>query len=396
MASRVTSEAGQARKLAHSSWNPFRVSGTELPPHILLMAKILAICFLLTLNWRALPDHFLPFLPIFDHAGPPLTFKRTLEIVFFTGAFCLLFNYRVRTACLVLGGIMFVALLSSRTFYENNRTYTACLWFLAGLQPSGMKAWPLRVQVMLLYFGAGLNKLLDADWRSGQFFENMVVNLGHVQAYIRLSSWLPHLWLSCAMGWIVIIVEFVIAIGFVIRRLVGLITWIGIAYHTTLLVVAGTPFGMFYFATLSSFLVFMNWPLPSLELSFADDGSKRLGWLPKFDLDGLFVFVGRADHNPERGLTGKNALAGLRLNVGNKQYASIAAVYMWLVYNPLTYFFFAIILSLPVRNYSPFRLAWSVVFLFFITPALLGPALRVFRSETGSFRSTKFYRFESH
>src|SRR5580700_3413737 len=163
MASIVASAPAQEASPSRVSRNPFRVTGTELPANVLLMAKILAICFLVNLHWRDLPDHFLPFLPIFDHAGPPIMFKRILQVVFFIGAFCVLFNYRVRAACLVLGVLMFVAILSSRPYFENNRTYVGCLWFLAGLQVSGIEPWPLRFQVILLYFGAGLNKLLDPD-----------------------------------------------------------------------------------------------------------------------------------------------------------------------------------------------------------------------------------------
>jgi hypothetical protein len=64
------------------------------------------------------PDHFLPFVPIFDYAGPPVVFKHTLQALFPVTAFGLLSNYRVRMACLVLGGLMLVALLSSRTFLK--------------------------------------------------------------------------------------------------------------------------------------------------------------------------------------------------------------------------------------------------------------------------------------
>jgi hypothetical protein len=168
MASALTGPPASApdQKRPRNYRNPFRVTGTELPPNVLLMAKILVICFIINLHWADLPDHFLPFLSIFDHAGPPILFKRLLQVVFFAGALCVLFNYRVRAACLVLGGLMFVAIISSRPYFENNRTYVGCLWLLAGLQVTDKAPWPLRLQVVILYFGAGLNKLLDPDWRS--------------------------------------------------------------------------------------------------------------------------------------------------------------------------------------------------------------------------------------
>src|SRR6266700_171657 len=101
MASIVALASADEANPSRVSRNPFRITGTELPANVLLMAKILAICFLVNLHWREFPDHFLPFLPIFDHAGAPIVFKRFLQSVFFIAAFCLLFNYRVRAACLV-------------------------------------------------------------------------------------------------------------------------------------------------------------------------------------------------------------------------------------------------------------------------------------------------------
>jgi hypothetical protein len=54
---------------------------------------------------------------------------------------------------------------------------------------------------------------------------------------------------------------------------------------------------------------------------------------------------------------------------------------MALIYNPLTYFSFAVILSLPFAALSIFRLGLSVFFLLFMAPALLAPAVRAFRRE---------------
>ena len=48
------------------SWNPLRCSGTALPVPLLLMAKLIALAFLLTNHVRILPDPFLPFLPGLD------------------------------------------------------------------------------------------------------------------------------------------------------------------------------------------------------------------------------------------------------------------------------------------------------------------------------------------
>jgi hypothetical protein len=136
---------------------------------------------------------------------------------------------------------MLTAVLSSRLYSMNNRTFTGCLWLVTGLSVPGQKPWLVRYQVILLYFGAALNKFLDADWRSGQYFENLERRIGHHAAlYAQISSWLPPMWLSRVMSWATIVIEFVLAGGFLIGRLLGPIAWLGIAYHTALLVRWGT------------------------------------------------------------------------------------------------------------------------------------------------------------
>ena len=85
------------------SWNPLRCSGTVLPTNILLMAKLIALCLLLTNHVRQIPDPWLPFVPVFDWIGAPAAFQRALQVVFVGSAIALLFNRRVRLSCLLLG-----------------------------------------------------------------------------------------------------------------------------------------------------------------------------------------------------------------------------------------------------------------------------------------------------
>src|SRR5437660_10006791 len=85
-------------------WNPLRCSGTILPANLLLMAKLIALCLLLTNHVRLLPDPFLPFIPLLDRIGAPATFQFALQLVFVASAIALLFNRWVRASCLLLGG----------------------------------------------------------------------------------------------------------------------------------------------------------------------------------------------------------------------------------------------------------------------------------------------------
>jgi hypothetical protein len=123
MAGKLTRPAGWSR-------NPFHCGGTPLPFELLLAAKILASVIILRLVWRGLPDPFLPFLPVFDYLRHPSFFRLGLKAAVLTGSVALLFNYRVRSACLVIGSAFLLGILASRVFFENNIMFLGCLFFL--------------------------------------------------------------------------------------------------------------------------------------------------------------------------------------------------------------------------------------------------------------------------
>ena len=178
---------------ARVSWNPLRCGGTALPPHLLLMAKLIALCLLLTNHVRLLTEPFLPFLPFFNYL-PPVLFQRTLQIVFVGAAVALLFNRSVRLSCFLLGFTIILGVLSSKAYYGNNKFFCGAILFLTSLNVP----WLLKAQMVIVYFGAGINKLFDPDWQSGQFFDHWAqVRLKH-GLYITAASWLPPLLLGKA------------------------------------------------------------------------------------------------------------------------------------------------------------------------------------------------------
>src|SRR5215471_20228294 len=138
MATAATSATSPAKLLTE----PFRISGTELPDNVLLMAKVITLAFITTGQFRLLSWHFLPFLRLFDRLGSPAAFHWTLVTVFLAASVALFYNKHVRICCFALGGVILISLLSSRAYFENNRTYCACLLILAGLCNRGQSPWP--------------------------------------------------------------------------------------------------------------------------------------------------------------------------------------------------------------------------------------------------------------
>lgn len=292
----VMRAARNPRWSAFSGWNPLALSTTELPAAVVLLAKLATLCFLLE-SWRQLPAPYLPFLPVLDHLLlPAVVVQRVLQLILLAAAVALLCNQRVRSAALVLGIGMFFALMASRGWFENNRTYLTCLFVLIGLTPAGRDRtpWLLRAQVIVLYFGAGLNKLLDPDWRSGQFFGNWMTHILHYHPLLLLNSVLPGGILWVLLGWLTICGEFGLAVGFTIPRLRSAAMVVGILFHTALLMVTGRSFGMFFYLAPISYLAFITWPTSPATMLYDGDCAfcdRTRRFFERLDVDGLVRWV---------------------------------------------------------------------------------------------------------
>ena len=364
---------------AKPSWNPLRCGGTALPPPVLLMAKLIALCLLLTGHVTLLPQPFLPFLPIFDHMGDPVVFQWVLRVAFVASALALLFNRSVRVSAFVLGATILVGVLSSKIYYGNNKIFCGFILLLTGLQRPGQDPWLLRYQVAIVYFGAGLNKILDPDWRTGQFFEFWAVEVLRNSWYVAAINWFPPMALSWFMGWFTIAAELGLAAGFLARRFYPYAIWGGILLHSGMLLFANSTYTMFFYAMLASFLLFAPWPRsPMLVLYDGDCGfcTQTKDWIARFDFDRMF------DWQPLQGgaglryrLSDEVLRERLHLIAGAKIYAGFAAFKMMLLYNPLFYFTVATLLTLG-GGVRWFRDGLVVALLVFFSPffAPLGEA----------------------
>ncbi len=335
------------------SWNPLRLSGGPLPVPVLLAAKLLVVTMLATGHVGTLPDPFLPFLPVFDRIGAPEGFRAALQILFLLGSAALLLNRRVRLASLVVGATILVGIAASRIYWANNTFFCGAILTLIGLHSSERSVWLLRVQVALIYFGAGLNKLLDPDWLSGRFFEHWTfVNLGH-DLYMRAAALLPPMALSTFMGWATIATELSLAAGFAVQRLWPLAIWLGILFHAAMTVFSGITFVLFFYVAPAAYLAFARWPRTTMEVIYDGDCgicAKTKRWFEALDLEGAFRWTAHQSGVCERlGIPIGAARARLQLVVGEDGPVAegFRAFKLMLLYNPLTYFvMLGILLSL--------------------------------------------------
>jgi hypothetical protein len=252
--------------IAMPSWNPLRSTGTDLPINLTVLVKVLAMVVLLTNHVRILPDPWLPFIPGLD-ALPAIPFQRTLQTIFLISAVAIVFNRRLRLFSLILGATMLLAVVSSKAYYGNNKTFCGLMFFLAGLYKPGGPPF-LRWQLAITYFGAGLNKALDADWHSGVFFENWAVNRLHQPMYLALDGMLPAMWLARLMCWSTIVTELGTVPCILIPALNEWAVIANIIFQSGLLLFTGTTFTLFFYSMSAASLAFVTWPEGCVEVTY--------------------------------------------------------------------------------------------------------------------------------
>jgi hypothetical protein len=323
-------------QMTRPSWNPLKCRGTDLPLNLTVMIKVLALVVLLVNHVRILPDPWLPFIPGLDRI-PPMLFQRTIQTAFLISAIAIVFNRRVRLASLVLGATMLLAVVSSKAYYGNNKTFCGLMFLFAGLyQPGGPNF--IRWQLAVTYFGAGLNKALEADWHSGVFFENWAAHRLQHPWYIALDSKLPPLVLAKFMCWTTIVTELGTVPCLLIPSVQYWAVLANILFQSGLLLFTGTTFTLFFYSMTAASFAFFTWPEDPVRV-FYDEAralSRRMKiFFSAWDFDGIYQWVAE----PSRGTEATGP--AVRVLAGSTTYSGFRALRMLLLLNPVTYFVIA-------------------------------------------------------
>jgi predicted DCC family thiol-disulfide oxidoreductase YuxK len=351
--------------------NPFRLGGSDLPMPLILVAKLLAICILGRIVWRDLPDPFLPMVPALDlfHSTP--LFGWLLRTAALGGAVAILLNYRVRAACLITGSAFLMGILASRVYFENNRMFLGCVFFLLGIYQERTGPWLVRAQVLLVFLAAALNKVLDASWRTGSFFDYWAHYAINKSLYFQLASWLPHMFLARFMSWMTICIEFSIVMGLLFRRTRIYAIFIGLLLALGMNVLTERTFGVFFYAMPICYLSFIEWPRSKAIVLYDGDCGfcfRTRQWMERFDLEKIFVWLPFQQAKDLHGISKDDLRKRLYLVTEKKQYSGFGAFKMMLLYNPLTYFVMLTALMLPQAAYLHHRSWVAVFFVLFFSP----------------------------
>jgi predicted DCC family thiol-disulfide oxidoreductase YuxK len=318
--------------LSQTLTQPFRLVGLSLPPQAVLLCRLLALALLLTWHPRQIQTPFVPFLPFFDDL-PGVPFQRLLQAALVLGSLAILFTRHLRVAALVTGSALLLAVLSSRAYYGNNKLFTALLLILAACGDVRLLRW----QVVILYLGAGLNKLLDPDWQSGLFFDYWAKVRLHQPLYLWAAPLLPPLALGKLFCWTTIAVELALPLLFSLPRLFWPGVWLAALFQCGLLLFTGDVFNLFFFASQISLLAFIEWPQQPItvlwdgECGFCAQSKSKM---EAIDWDSVLDWVPQQTNLGERWGLSRATLANAMYSVSGgtirKGYAAWRAMVVWL------------------------------------------------------------------
>jgi hypothetical protein len=249
-------------------YSPLNFNVNNMQVNILLMCKLLFVllCFHGFIN--DISDPHIPFVLWLDKFNNyPNIFETIFKSLIIGSGTLLIFNYRVRMMCLILGVSVITVLISSKALFRNHLLICGCFFLLSGLLKKEDKPWLLYFQLSLIYFGAVINKVFQIDWWNGQFMYNWLYNARGNQVFIGLSNYIPGIVIAKAFSWASMLIETSIALSILRKQLHTITVWLILIFHTLLYTLTVFRFGHFYEDILIILLIFLNWPKGSIELN---------------------------------------------------------------------------------------------------------------------------------
>jgi predicted DCC family thiol-disulfide oxidoreductase YuxK len=267
---------------------------------------------------------------------------------------------------------LLLSVVASKAYYGNNKTFCGLMLILASLHQPGRSPWMLRLQLVVVYFGAGLNKLLDPDWRNGVFSHNWVANRLHQPVFLALEPLLPPLALAKMMSWLTIVTELGLSVALLVRRLYLLGIWLAILLHSGVLLFTGSTFTLFFYGMTAAMLVFVDWPAQPLTVIYDGDcgfcdATRR--FFERLDLEGAFRWTPSQMSALEQfGITEDMARERVYLVGGGRALGGFRAFRSMLLYNPAAYVVTYVVLAAPGPRDSTFRNVLVAILLLLFSP----------------------------
>ncbi len=340
-------------------YNPFYLFGTAMAPQLLLMVKLLTIGLISKGYFQLLPAPFLPFFSFFDSI-PPTLFQITIKLLFAMAALMLLFNIKVKWSCLIIGLVFLIGTLASKAYFSNGKFFCALIYTLTALNTNNKRPWLLQLQLVIIYFGSGLNKLFEVDWRTGQYFDHWLIHIRQSQIYHLLMEYIPSKWLALGFSWSTILLELIVLpVTLSIKKWHRVGVWLGMVFHSLAFWISGLSFGIFFAGMLLSYLVFAIIPKKVvIKVGHPSNFSKKLYRFLWPIQPGNWVTA-------QDDTTKTNDAVFIDLSAGSKDFTFFQAVLNMFVYHPLTYLVLMAMLCLPFLPNMTQHLATLIVLVMF-------------------------------
>lgn len=237
---------------------------TNLP--LLFVARMLALYLVWVAGMRHISPPFLSFWAPLDQLKGLAEYYFILDGLYWCALLCVLIGYRFQSFSLVVGFLIFFQITSSVSAYSTNFLFSGCLFLLIGLYKPGLE-WTFRVQFGLLYLGAGLNKLLDMDWQSGQYFVNFIGKVYPNPFNRWLVDWVGLESLSQILSVLTVTIELGLAFWLFWGKSRVVLVYCILIFHLCFLIFTMGELSFIYFLLISagSYLL-LPWP-DSRELS---------------------------------------------------------------------------------------------------------------------------------
>lgn len=242
-----------------------------MPAEVRALAVLLVAIVAGRLGFDEVP-RFLPFFPILDSLGTQHQWARVLLLLWCSGCALILYGRWLRVGCLLAGGVELLRVLGNIPHFSNGRLLDASLFLLIGLYSSPRGLVFLRVQYLLLYLGASLNKSLDPDWWNGRFVAatfdyHLPAATAEWASRYAMPAGLLAMFVEAALFFLLLVPRW---------RVAGVLLLI--AFHSALIVILREDFATFYYTVgLGGILLF----LPTPAVSALRLPNRHWAWLAK-------------------------------------------------------------------------------------------------------------------
>jgi hypothetical protein len=203
---------------------------------------------------------FLPVIRFLEDIGTDSEYNLVVRLIFYAGVLILLFSSFIRLGSLLAGLSFVIGTISCQTCISVAHLFVASLFVCTALSNRVTGSGLIRYQLIVLYLGADLNKVIDRDWWNGASMETLLVVKHQIPAYLSLAGFFPPMFLSQVIGIGVIVLQFGIAVTLFRKNWLISAMVMAIMLHLPMVRLMRMTFGPFVVALVLAYSSLLTWP----------------------------------------------------------------------------------------------------------------------------------------